>query len=268
MTMTTPPIILTIAGSDPSGGAGIQADIKTIHACDGYAFSVITAITAQNTQKVDAVYPVPPEQIRHCLDILIEDQIPDAIKLGMLANEEILHTLIEWLTHFKQQHPQVPIIADTVLISSSGTPLLELEAIALFKTQLLPLCHTFTPNLLEARHLLNLTNVDEATLISSLQDWVKQMNNFAILKGGHSDSDHCTDTLITPKNIFTLNSPKICTPNLHGTGCTFASAYASFLAQTQDAYFAFTQAKQYITQAIEQGQNIKIGQGNGPLKHL
>ncbi|GAB6034822.1 bifunctional hydroxymethylpyrimidine kinase/phosphomethylpyrimidine kinase [Galenea microaerophila] len=257
--------VLTIAGSDPSAGAGLQADLKTIHACGGYGLSVVTAITAQSTLGVDAVYPLPPEQVRHQLQMLIKDIRPDAIKIGMLGSAEI----VQEVATFLQQLPEVPVVCDTVLLSSSGAVLLPEAALNAFKQHLLPLCDWFTPNLPEAQHLLGKKGFSENALQVSLQAWVTEMGNGAILKGGHgADQKVCCDTLITAETCTSLCSPKIQTPNLHGTGCTFASAFATYLAQGFAPITAFEQTKAYLSCAIEAGQTLKVGQGNGPLQHF
>lgn len=257
--------VLTIAGSDPSGGAGIQADLKTIHACGGYGLSVVTAITVQSTLGVEAVYSLPASQVAQQLQTLLKDIQPDAVKIGMLGSAEIVGEVAAFL----QQKSKAPVVCDTVLLSSSGATLLPDEALAVFKQKLLPLCDWFTPNLPEARHLLGLDNASEFQLQNALQNWVSEMGNGAILKGGHGQVEKvCSDTLITSDINIPLSSPKIQTPNLHGTGCTFASAFATFLAQGMPPVPAFQQTKDYVSCAIQAGRTLKIGQGNGPLQHF
>jgi len=217
--------------------------------------------------RVEAVYPLPAKQVAQQLHTLVKDRIPDAIKIGMLGNADIVEEVIAFLQKLRQID-RVPVVCDTVLLSSSGACLLEEEAVALFKQALLPLCDWFTPNLPEAAHLLGLNEAAASQLQTALQEWVAVMGNGAILKGGHGVDNICRDFLITPKEVHALSHDKIQTSNLHGTGCTFASAFATFLAQGRSPTLAFEQAKLYVSRAIEAGKNLQIGQGNGPLQHF
>lgn len=263
----TPPIVLTLAGSDPSAGAGIQADLKTIHACGGYATTVITALTVQNTLGVQAVEAVSADLVRQQAQALLSDMPPAAVKIGMLANQENVEVVIELVKTLS-----APVVLDTVLVSSSGHPLLEPEAIERFKNELIPLCEVVTPNLPEARLLLNLPNADRQTLIQALQDWEFWQNPTQkpsfVLKGGHEKGSIAIDTLITPDAVIPFQNPMISTRNLHGTGCTFSSALATFLAQGNALPQATQKANTYTHQAILKAQTQHLGQGSSGLVHF
>jgi hydroxymethylpyrimidine/phosphomethylpyrimidine kinase len=262
-----PPIILTLAGSDPSAGAGIQADLKTIHACGGYATTVITALTVQNTLGVQAVETISADLVRKQAQALLSDMPPSAIKISMLGNKANVEAVIELIHSI-----DIPVVLDTVLVSSSGHPLLEDDAIEQFKSELIPLCDVVTPNLPEARLLLNLPNANRQTLTQALQDWEfwqsPEKKPSFVLKGGHEKGDMAVDTLITPNQVIPFQSPMIETQNLHGTGCTFSSALATFLAQGDSVILATEKAKRYTHQAILKAKNLHFGKGSGGLAHF
>jgi hydroxymethylpyrimidine/phosphomethylpyrimidine kinase len=260
------PIVLTIAGSDSSGGAGIQADIKAISATGSYACSVITAITAQNTLGVSAVHPIPLSMIEKQLDAVFSDLNIVAVKIGMLADSDI----IEVVASKMHQYQPSALIVDPVMIATSGDPLLKETAINTLKEQLLPLADIITPNLPEAAALTGTnipqTHADMLTIIDQLRALGAKS---VLLKGGHleksSDSD---DLLIQENTIEVLTAKRIITNNTHGTGCTLSSAIASYLAQGYRLIPAVQLAKHYITTAIAHADNLHIGHGHGPVDHF
>jgi len=260
------PIVLTIAGSDSSGGAGIQADIKALSATGSYACSVITAITAQNTLGLHAVFTIPLEHIEKQLDAVFTDLNVVAVKVGMLADGDIIKTVV---AKIKQYQPRF-LVVDPVMVSTSGDFLLPQSALGILKSDLLPLAHIITPNLPEAAALIgSAVPRDEAEMLNMVTD-LRQLGAKAILlKGGHLQKDkNSTDLLILPVNIHLLTAKRIHTRNTHGTGCTLSSAIASYLAQGNDLLSAVQLAKQYISQAIAQADDLDIGKGQGPVNHF
>lgn len=261
------PVILTVAGSDPSGGAGIQADIKTISALGGYAASVITAITAQNTLGVQAVFPLKTEEFSTQLYSVLNDLRPQAIKLGMLPHADCIDNLTQILTTLI--HKPL-IVCDPVMISTSGRRLMDANAVEKLQDKLFPLCTLITPNLQEASFLCKneISHIDEMKEQAFLL--AHRYNTSVLIKGGHLKGNRMCDILYdlhtSQSHIF--ESPKIHTHNLHGTGCTLSSAIATYLAGGKDLVQAVELSKHYMNQAIEHGKNLKIGQGNGPLWHF
>lgn len=257
---TTPPRVLSIAGSDSSGGAGIQADLKTISACGAYAPTAITAITAQDPDGVQAVWPVSEEQLRQQIDCALR-YTPAAIKLGMLGNAALVQVVCDCLA----AQPHIPVIADTVIRASSGAALLDDAGVQLLRDHLLPRTQLITPNRQEARALFG----DERTL----QTWVRQHRVPLLLTGGDSglsiadEPRFCTDVLITADTIEHLTAPRIDTANHHGTGCTLSAALASFIAHG----FSVVEAVQYARQFVQQALRASATQrwpGHGPLHHF
>ncbi len=257
----TTPTVLTIAGSDPYGGAGIQADLKTIHALGGYGFSALTAVTAQNSQGVQQVEALSAETLHHQLQALFEDVQIDAVKIGMLANAELIEVVAATLQH----HPTSAVVLDTVLVSSSGHPLLAADAVSTLVEKLIPLADIITPNLPELNHLLNRpleTPVDDLVEIEkALCDMSVQA---AVLKGGHSgDADTTTDILIQPTRELNAESkhfsgPRVSTTHTHGTGCVFSSAIAIGLAQGRTLEKAVGNAKRHLTAWLSQSEALRF----------
>lgn len=258
--------VLTIAGSDPSGGAGIQADIKTISAHNCYATSVITALTSQNTIGVKCVFNVPGNVFDSQLRTVLEDIHPDAIKIGMLGNEEIVEILCRILNELPARPP---IVLDTIMISTSGHRLLTRNAIRMMCEGLFPLCSLITPNLPEAEYMLG-ENIQD--MGKSAEALARHYGCNVLLKGGHSSGHVMTDYLCRKEgDIYTTISyeeQRIQSHNLHGTGCTLSSAIASNLALGKDLQTAVKDAKHYISKAIQAGSKFNIGHGNGPLWHF
>ena len=237
-------IVLTIAGSDPSGGAGIQQDLKTITACGCYGATVITSLTSQNTLGVQSAMAVPADVVASQLQSVLSDLRPSAVKIGMIPDRKVAEAIVRSLSAI-----EVPIVYDPVMISTSGYLLMAPDAIDYIAQHLFPLCTLITPNLPEA----------ERIDVSSLK-------GAYLIKGGHADSDMMTDILHMPDGITRqYTTPRICTRNLHGTGCTLSSAIASYLALGHTLPQAVALAKDYITSAIQRSVDIHIGSGNGPL---
>ncbi|WP_413283927.1 bifunctional hydroxymethylpyrimidine kinase/phosphomethylpyrimidine kinase [Vibrio sp. MA40-2] len=262
----TTPIVLTIAGSDSGGGAGIQADIKAISATGSYACSVITALTAQNTQGVSGIYPIAPEFVAQQLDAVFTDLNIQAVKIGMLSDVNVIKTVV---TKLKQYQPKF-LIVDPVMVATSGDLLLEKSAISTLKSQLLPLANIITPNLPEAAALTGEAVPTTEQQMNALIDKLRALNtDTVLLKGGHlTNSKNSTDLLISSNTVTAIPATRIATNNTHGTGCTLSSAIASYLAQGNELLHAVTLAKHYITQAILHADNLHIGQGHGPVDHF
>lgn len=260
------PITLTIAGSDSGGGAGIQADIKAISATGSYACSVITALTAQNTQGVSGILGIDPSFVEQQLDAVFSDLDIQAVKIGMLSDSRIIKAVANKL----QQYQPKFLVIDPVMVATSGDLLLEQTAISTLQSELIPLADIITPNLPEAAALLGCpipTSEDEMeTLIDALRLLGAKS---VLLKGGHLEqAASCTDLLILPNEVIRLSTPRIATRNTHGTGCTLSAAIASFLAQGYPLPIAVKFAKQYITDALRHADDLKIGSGHGPVHHF
>ncbi|MDF7669975.1 bifunctional hydroxymethylpyrimidine kinase/phosphomethylpyrimidine kinase [Orbaceae bacterium ESL0721] len=255
---------LTIAGSDPSGGAGIQADIKTFSALGTYAMSVITALTAQNTLGVKDVFAIPPQFIAEQFSTIIEDITVDSLKIGMLMNSEIVEKVSELLKH----NPIPYVVLDTVMIAKGGAPLLTDDAISTIRDKLLPLATIITPNLPEAAALLG---IDEAKNEDEMVAQGVALLNLGckgvLIKGGHLVSENSPDYFVTQQQIIRYSSPRIHTKNTHGTGCTLSAAIAALLPQ-MPMEDAIKEAKKYLYQAILHADSLKIGNGIGPTHHF
>lgn len=258
--------VLSIAGSDCSGGAGIQADLKAISALGSYAATAITAVTVQNTCGVRAIHPVPADIIKGQIQAVMEDIRPLAVKIGMVNDIEAIHAIAEALTIY---HP-LYVVFDPVMVSTSGHRLIEEEAIELLKTTLIPLATVITPNLKEAEVLYGKP-------ISTLTDMEKAADELlclgcqsVLIKGGHLEGNEMTDILLTGKDASPLHYPgtKVDSHNTHGTGCTLSSAIATFLAQGYALPEAVKKAKDYVYNGILHGKDIQIGDGHGPLNHF
>jgi len=260
------PIVLTIAGSDSGGGAGIQADIKAISATGCYACSVITAITAQNTLGVSAIFPVPLEYVEKQLDAVFSDLNIVAVKVGMLAESDIIKLVA---AKIKQYQPAF-LVVDPVMIATSGDLLLQTSAINTLKSELLPLADIITPNLPESAALIGSEVPNNAADMLKMVAGLRQLGATAILlKGGHLEQDESSnDLLIFDEQIHHLTAKRIHTRNTHGTGCTLSSAIASYLAQGHDLLRAVQLGKQYICQAIAHADELVIGKGRGPVNHF
>lgn len=252
--------VLSIAGSDCSGGAGIQADIKTISAHKMYAMSVITAVTAQNTLGVQAVSAVSAETVAKQIDSVFTDIVPKAVKIGMLCNAEIVQDVAERLKYYKAEN----VVVDPVMLSTSGRALLDDKAVEIAEKELFPMAALLTPNIPEAMRLsgMEIRGMDSAASAAAV---LKEKYGCAVLiKGGHS-KDGCNDFLLADKE-YVYRCAKIENPNTHGTGCTLSSAIACGLGKGLSLPESVRLAKAYITGAISDG--MKMGHGNGPLNHF
>jgi len=254
--------VLTIAGSDSGGGAGIQADLKTITLLGSYAASAITALTAQNTRGVKSIHGIPPSFVKDQIDTVLSDLPIDVIKTGMLHTPAIISLLAEYLS---EQSRYYPLVIDPVMVAKGGASLLELDAISLFQELLLPQAYLLTPNIPEAERLLNCRIQSEA----AMEQAVRQLHALGaanvLLKGGHLGSGDAVDILFDGQTIHRYSSERFFTSATHGTGCSFASAIAAFLAQGEPLREAVQRSKQFITSAIRQAR--QMGKGHGPINH-
>ena len=256
---------LTIAGSDCSGGAGIQADIKTMSALGCYASSVVTAITAQNTLGVYAIQHVKPSIIAAQLRAVMEDIRPDAIKVGMIVDGETIEVIKDIL----QQYKHIPLIVDPVMVSSSGSKLIEENAIAIFLKRLVPITTLLTPNIPEIEVLAKTKPISLTDFELAAQRLLNINCNAVLIKGGHREESNKVDYLFRKEHPpISFSSPTVETHNTHGTGCTLSSAITAFMARGLTLEKAIQRAKEYLTQALKAGAGITIGQGHGAVNHF
>ena len=252
---------MTIAGSDSGGGAGIQADLKTFAALGVYGTSVITAITAQNTLGVTAIHEVPADVITAQIEAVITDIGADAVKTGMLSSALIIEAVANRLRQYR-----VPtLVMDPVMVSKSGDRLLQQEALQALRTELIPLAAVVTPNLPEAEALTDMQIVTGADIRHAAERITGMGARGVVIKGGHQQGP-ATDLFYDGSRFQEFSTPRVNTPNTHGTGCTFASAIAAGLARGMDVIDAVALAKEYVTEAIR--RSFSIGQGPGPLNHF
>lgn len=256
------PNILSIAGSDPSGGAGIQADLKTFAALGVYGMAAITALTAQNTIGVTGFVAVPASFMRDQLRAIFDDIDVSAVKIGMLANAEIIEAVAEVLG---QSCPvSVPIVLDPVMVATSGDVLIDHDAVAAMKACLIPMAHVLTPNIPEAEKLSRKAVLDMEVAAQGVLDLGARA---VYLKGGHLKGNIMRDVLATSSGTHVLEAPRIDTDNTHGTGCTLSSAIASYLGRGEDLIDACTMAKDYLTSALKAAGDLNVGLGHGPVHH-
>lgn len=262
------PIVLTVAGSDSGGGAGIQADIKAISATGSYACTVITALTAQNTCGVSAVLPIDPSFIEAQFAAVFSDIAVDVVKIGMLGDAATIRTVAKALRQFPVKH----IVLDPVMVATSGDVLLEEEAISSLISELLPLASVITPNIPEALALLgrkrNQSIETERQSLALCSDLLALGCQSVLVKGGHQSGPQSCDYWFSDTEQQVFSSPRIDTKNTHGTGCTLSSAIASYLAQGYALADAIGSAKHYISEALRHGKYLKIGSGSGPVQHF
>ncbi|PIE68582.1 MAG: bifunctional hydroxymethylpyrimidine kinase/phosphomethylpyrimidine kinase [Deltaproteobacteria bacterium] len=258
--------LLTIAGSDSGGGAGIQADLKTFAAHRCYGMSVITALTAQNTIGVSAIHPVPVDIVRAQIEAVLGDIGADAIKIGMLFSCELIETVAATL----RDHDVTNIVLDPVMVAQSGDRLLTGEVEEALKEQLLPVVDLVTPNLPEASVLLGRSLLSAGELTAAAREIAAMGTANVLIKGGHLEEGDCDDLLYLggKDRLVPLSAKRVATQNNHGTGCTLSSAIACGLAQGQDMAEAVRHAKAYITGAIEAGASYQLGSGHGPVHHF
>ncbi|MGI8527059.1 MAG: bifunctional hydroxymethylpyrimidine kinase/phosphomethylpyrimidine kinase [Pseudolabrys sp.] len=258
-------IVLTIAGSDSSGGAGIQADLKTFAALGVYGASVITALTAQNTRGVTAIHDVPPDMVAAQLDAIFSDLKVDAVKIGMLSQTATIDAVAEGLA----RHDAKNVVLDPVMVATSGDRLLSPGAVAALRELLVSRALMVTPNLAEAAAL---TGAGLARNESEMEAQARQILSLGarrvLIKGGHGEGPESVDLLVGQGEVIRLAAPRIDTRNTHGTGCTLSSAIAAGLAKGQSLADAAQAAKIYVTAAIAAADRLKVGSGQGPLHHF
>lgn len=257
------PIALTIAGSDSGGGAGIQADIKSMEANGVFATSALAAVTAQNTETVEEAYDLSPSLVAAQIDAVVDDMDVQAVKTGMLSNPAIIETVADRV----ESHALSPLVVDPVMISKSGFQLLKDEAIETLLTELLPLATVITPNVHESEHLSGHSSIDTVGDLQAAAEALYEKGPDAVLaKGGHlSEESEAIDVLVDGAAVHTFSAPRIDTPHTHGTGCTYASAIAANLAKGYTLQTAVERAKRYVTSAIEHA--LPLGRGRGPTNH-
>ena len=263
--MSNIPNILSIAGSDSSGGAGIQADLKTFSALNVYGATVITNITAQNSRGVQKIHTLPIELIKSQLVSVFEDINITAVKIGMLHRKEVIELVADTITHYRPKF----VIVDPVSCSTQGQSLLESNAVQSLKEKLFPLASMITPNIPEALSLLEIEDtpdhLDHDMITRKLSKFGAET---ALLKGGHMTGDICTDVLLENDHLFHFSRAKIITTNTHGTGCTLSSAIASFLSKGNNYKASVDLATNYISTCILNADKLSVGSGTGPLYHF
>ncbi len=259
------PIALTIAGSDSSGGAGIQADLKTFSALEVYGASAITALTAQNTQGVAEVLLVPPEFVLAQMHAVAADLKVAAIKIGMLGDAEIVAAVAEGLKAF----PNIPVVLDPVMVAASGDALLDPDAVDALRNVLMPLATLVTPNLAEAAVLLGQAEArNEYEMAGQALKLHEGGAKAVLVKGGHAEGETAVDILFEGEEPVSFEAPRAATKNTHGTGCTLSAAIAAELAKGASLAAAVETAKEFVTAAIFAADRLRIGEGRGPVHHF
>ncbi|NOU61410.1 bifunctional hydroxymethylpyrimidine kinase/phosphomethylpyrimidine kinase [Marinifilum caeruleilacunae] len=258
--------VLSIAGSDSGGGAGIQADIKSISACGSFAATAITAITVQNTLGVSNVHAIPNQILAEQIDAVLSDIGVDAIKIGMLHSSETIKVVANALEKYQIEN----VVLDPVMVATSGDKLLQDEAIRTLKEVLIPKVRVITPNMPEAEVLLNAKITNQTDIYASAKQLAEKFETSVVLKAGHLLQDDLIDIFFDfEKNeLLELKSKRIDSRNTHGTGCSMSSAFAAFLSQGFDLQDCAIKAKEYINNAILAGADYKIGEGHGPVHHF
>jgi hydroxymethylpyrimidine/phosphomethylpyrimidine kinase len=261
----TMPIALTIAGSDSSGGAGIQADLKTFAAFGVYGASVITALTAQNTTGVSAIHQVPQGFVTAQIDAVFSDLDVRAVKIGMAAQLATIDAILAGLTRWSPPH----VVLDPVMVATSGDRLLATDAVAALRTKLIPRASLITPNLPEAAALLNEpVAVSEAAIEDQGRRLLSMGCQAVLIKGGHGQGSESIDYLVTGHGVVALAAPRIATQNTHGTGCSLSSAIAAGLAKGEELETAVRHAKAWVSAAIAAADRLGVGRGHGPIHHF
>ncbi len=256
------PRVLTIAGSDSGGGAGIEADLKTMTALGCFGMAAITAITAQNTRGVFGIHDIPPEEVARQIDVVLEDIGADAAKTGMLSSTAIIRAVAQAL----RRRPIERLVVDPVMVAKSGDALLREDARDALIAELLPLAHIVTPNLPEAEVLAGMHISDAASMRRAAERIQALGPRYVLLKGGHLEEPEATDWLFDGDAMQSFSAPRIPTKNTHGTGCTFSAAIACHLASGASAPDAVAHAKEYLSGAIR--HSFPLGTGHGPLNHM
>lgn len=257
------PTVITVAGSDPSGGAGIQADLKTFSALGVYGGAVITALTAQNTRGVTGVLPIPGAFVAEQLDALFADLDVRAVKTGMLGSPDV----VEAVADAARRHGIQNLVVDPVMVATSGDRLVDDATVEAIRDRLLPLATVVTPNLPEAAALLGVASVSAAEAAAAAVD-LHAKGPAALVKGGHADGPDAVDVLADDGGILELRAPRVPTANTHGTGCTLSSAIAVGLGHGRPLRDAVRDAKSYLTEALLAADQLHIGGGHGPVHHF
>jgi hydroxymethylpyrimidine/phosphomethylpyrimidine kinase len=258
------PRVLSIAGSDSGGGAGIQADLKTFSALGCFGMTAITALTAQNTCGVRAIHAVPPEMLREQIDAVLEDIGVDSVKIGMLHAPDIVRTVAQAI----DRHHLARVVFDPVMVATSGAKLIDDPAIAVLVAEMFPRVALITPNLDEAGLLVGRTLSSPQDMLQAAQELMARGARAVLLKGGHLAGDSVMDVLLQQGcEPLWLQGPRIDTANTHGTGCTLSSAIAAHLALGSDLPLAVQLARDFVRSALQAGASVKTGQGSGPLNH-
>ncbi len=261
----TMPIALTIAGSDSSGGAGVQADLKTFAALGVYGASVITALTAQNTNGVSGIHLVPADFVTAQMDAVFGDLDVKAVKIGMVAQLATIDAIVTALKRWSPKH----IVLDPVMVATSGDRLLAADAIEALRTKLIPRASLITPNLPEAAALLGEPVAESGAAMESQGKRLLAMGSAGVLiKGGHGQGAESIDYLVSGNGVIALAAPRIATKNTHGTGCSLSSAIAAGLARGQDMETAVRHAKVWVSAAIAAADRLGVGHGSGPIHHF
>jgi hydroxymethylpyrimidine/phosphomethylpyrimidine kinase len=263
------PNVLTIAGVDPSGGAGVLADVKAMSALGAYACAVVAALTAQNTRVVTGIHTPPVDFVRLQIDTLFEDVRIAAVKVGMLGTAAVTRTVADAMAEWQPPY----LVLDPVMVSKSGDPLLLADAAAMLREALLPLASIVTPNLPEAGVLLESRAPENRKEMQRACEKLREMQphsaqRWVLLKGGHLPGNEALDLLFDGDRMFELAAPRIDTKNTHGTGCTLSSAIAALLPQREDVPAAVRDAKHYLTRAIVAANELTVGSGHGPVHHF
>lgn len=256
--------VLSIAGSDSGGGAGIQADLKTFAALGCYGMTAVTALTAQNTLGVRSIQPISPQMLRDQIDAALEDIGAHAVKIGMLHSPEIVRTVAEAI----DRHRLKKVVLDPVMVATSGAALIDNAAISVLVRELFARALLVTPNLDEAALLVGRPLRSEADMQAAAQDMLRMGAHAVLLKGGHLPGDQVCDLLVTQGGeIHWMRAPRIDTVNTHGTGCTLSSAIAAYLASGASLRQAVENARAYVRAALSAGAAVRTGAGSGPLNH-
>lgn len=256
--------VLSVAGSDPSGGAGNQADLKAISANGAFAMAAVTALTAQNTQGVRGVHLVPPDFVTAQIEAVFDDIRVDAVKIGMIATAEIGAAVAAAL-----DRADVPVVLDPVMIAKGGAPLLQDDAVSVLRERLLPLATVLTPNLPEAAHLLGVSVAEDRDEMVGQGRALCGLGPRAVLmKGGHLAGEDSPDCLVTPETVQWYEGARVATRNTHGTGCTLSSALAALLGRGFTLAEAVHEAKAYVARAIAGADALSVGSGHGPTHHF
>lgn len=263
---STLPAVVSIAGTDPSGGAGIQADLKAISATGSYAASIISVLVAQNTLAVSAIQEIPLTFIQQQIDAVFSDLSIGAVKLGMLYDTNIIQLVA---ANLKKYQPPF-VVLDPVMISQTGHPLLKPQAVRTLMHELFSLATLITPNIPEAEAIVKFKINDDDCMQEAALRLAKHYKTSMLIKGGHLEASHSPDVFYDypNKQIHRFDTPRILTQNTHGTGCTLSAAIASYLAQGECLFNAITQAKHYVNQCLLAAKDLKLAHGQGPVHHF